>query len=88
MLTSFLSDWFGIMLCGADFLALLWVCLFWWAFPFIIFMFLILAFSFPLRRSSLSICYKADLVMWNSLSFFLSINHLIFPSDVNERLAG
>ena len=37
-------------LCVDDFLMLLYVCFYWWAFSFIIFLFLVLAFSFPPRE--------------------------------------
>ena len=40
-----------------DFLPLLHVCLYWWAFPFSIFFFLVVVF-FSTERSSLSICLK------------------------------
>ena len=37
-------------LCGGDFLRLLYICLYQWAFPFIIFLFLVVASSFPSRK--------------------------------------
>ena len=50
------------------FFPLLYVCLYRWAFPLVVFLFLVVAFSFPPRKSSFSICHKAGLVMLNSLS--------------------
>ena len=47
------------------------------------------AFNFsPLRRKSFSICWRAGLVVLNSLSFCLSVKLLISPSYLNEILAG
>ena len=43
---------------------------------------------FPAQRSSFSICFKAGLVVLNSLSFCLSEKVLISPSKLNEILAG
>ena len=43
---------------------------------------------FPAQRSSFSICFKAGLVVLNSLSFCLSVKLLISPSNLNEILAG
>jgi len=42
---------------------------------------------FPVYRS-FSICWGADLVVLNSLSFYLSVKLLISPSYLNEILAG
>uniref|UniRef100_A0A8D1EJX6 Uncharacterized protein n=1 Tax=Sus scrofa TaxID=9823 RepID=A0A8D1EJX6_PIG len=39
-------------------------------------------------RSSFSICYKAGLVLLNSLSFCLSVKVLLSPSNLNKSLAG
>ena len=52
-----------------------------------LFPFLLLLF-FSAYRSSFSICCKAGLVLLNSLSFCLSVNVLISPSNLNESLAG
>ena len=45
-------------------------------------------FVFPVYRRSFSICWKAGLVVLNSLNFCLSVKLLIFPSYLNEILAG
>ena len=45
-------------------------------------------FVFPVQRISFSICWRADLVVLNSLSFCLSVKLLISPSYLNEILAG
>ena len=43
---------------------------------------------FPGYRRSFSICWGADLMVLNSLSFYLSVKLLISPSYLNEILAG
>ena len=43
---------------------------------------------FPVQRRSFSICWRAGLVVLNSLSFCLSVKLLIPPSYLNEILAG
>ena len=43
---------------------------------------------FPVQKRSFSICWKAGLVVLNSLSFCLSEKLLISPSYFNEILAG
>ena len=43
---------------------------------------------FPIQRRSFSICWRAGLVVLNSLSFCLSAKLLISPSYLNEVLAG
>ena len=43
---------------------------------------------FPVWRISFSICWRASLVMLNSLSFCLSVKLLISPSYFNEILDG
>ena len=45
-------------------------------------------FVFPVWRISFSICWRASLVVLNSLSFCLSGKLLISPSYLNEILAG
>ena len=45
-------------------------------------------FVFPFQRRSFSICWRAGLVVLNSLSFCLSVKLLISPSYMNEILAG
>ena len=45
-------------------------------------------FVFPLQRISFSICWRAGLVVLNSLSFCLSVKLWISPSYLNEILAG
>ena len=45
-------------------------------------------FVFPVQRISFSICWRAGLVVLNSLSFCLSVKLLISPSYLNEILAG
>ena len=45
-------------------------------------------FVFPVQRISFSICWRAGLVVQNSLSFCLSEKLLISPSYLNEILAG
>ena len=45
-------------------------------------------FVFPIQRRSFSICWRAGLVVLNSLSFCLSVKLLISPSYLNEILAG
>ena len=45
-------------------------------------------FVFPVYRISFTICWRAGLVVLNSLSFRLSVKLLISPSDLNEILAG
>ena len=42
----------------------------------------------PAQRSSFNICYKAGLVVLNSLNFCLFGKLLISPSNLNESLAG
>ena len=49
-------------LCADDFLPLLYACLYQWAFPFIIFFFLVVAFCFLSREVPLS--FVAKLVWW------------------------
>ena len=44
-------------------------------------------FVFPVQRISFSICWRAGLVVLNSLSFSLSVKLLISPSYLNEILA-
>ena len=56
-------------------------------FPFIIFLFLVVAFPF-LLRDFFHICCKADLVLLNSLSIFLSVKFLISLSNLKESLAA
>ena len=43
---------------------------------------------FPVQRRSFSICWRAGLVVLNSLSFCLSVKLLISPSYMNEILDG
>jgi len=43
---------------------------------------------FPVWRISFSICWRAGLVVLNSLSFTLSEKLLVSPSYLNEILAG
>ena len=43
---------------------------------------------FPVWRRSFSICWRAGLVVLNSLSFCLSVKLLISPSYLNDILAG
>ena len=43
---------------------------------------------FPIYRRFFSICWRADLVVLNSLSFCLSVKLLISPSHLNEILDG
>ena len=43
---------------------------------------------FPVYRRSFSICWRAGLVVLNSLSFCLSVKLLISPSYLNEILVG
>ena len=43
---------------------------------------------YPPQRSSFSICCKAGLVVPNSLSFYLFVQVLISPLNLNEILAG
>ena len=45
-------------------------------------------FLFPFYRRSFNICWRAGLVVLNSLSFCLPVKLLIFPSYLNEILAG
>ena len=45
-------------------------------------------FVFPVQRISFNICWRAGLVVLNSLSFCLSVKLLISPSYLNEILAG
>ena len=45
-------------------------------------------FVFPVQRISFSICWRAGLVVLNSLSFCLSVKLLVSPSYLNEILAG
>ena len=45
-------------------------------------------FVFPVKRSSFSICWRAGLVVLNSLRFCLSVKVLISPSYLNEIHAG
>ena len=56
-------------------------------FPFIIFIFLVMTFSFS-QRSPFNISCKAFLVMLNSFSLCLSVKLLISPSNLSESLAG
>ena len=43
---------------------------------------------FPIYRRSFSTCWRAGLVVLNSLSFCLSVKLLISPSYLNEILSG
>ena len=43
---------------------------------------------FPTQRSFFSFCWKAGLVVLNSLSFCLSVKLLISPLNINEIFAG
>ena len=53
-----------------DFLLLFYVCLYWWAFPFIIFLFLIVVFfSFQPREVSLAFVIKLVWLHWILLAF-------------------
>ena len=45
-------------------------------------------FVFPVWRRSFSICWRAGLVVLNSLSFCFSVNLLISPTYLNEILTG
>ena len=56
-------------------------------FHFIVSLFLVETFSFHVR-SSFNICCKTGLLVLNSFSFCLSVNLLIFLSNLNESLAG
>ena len=56
VLNSYLGRW------GGDFLPLLYVCLYQWAFPFIIVLFLVVAFSFTYRKVAL--IFVIQLVWW------------------------
>ena len=40
------------------------------------------------QRADQGICFKAGLVVLNSLSFYLSVKVLISPLNLNEILAG
>ena len=81
-----LFSWFLVKvsyLCMDDFLPLRMICLYWWAFPF--HNFLVSScdlFSFA-KRSSFSICCKADMVL-NSLSFCLYVR-LLFSHQIWTR---
>ena len=76
-------------LCVDDFQYLLFICLYQWAFLIVIFLFLVVAFSFLLRDSLFRIWCKAGLhLTFNSLNFFLSVKFLISPLNGNESLAG
>ena len=56
------------------FLSLLYIFLYCWALSFVVFLILVVAFSFlPRERSSFNICCKAGLGLLNSLSFFFSL---------------
>ena len=55
--------------------------------PFVIFLFLVVSFSFMPREVPLAFFCKAVLVVLKSLSFCLSVKFLISPSDLNESLA-
>ena len=70
-------------LCEDDFLLVLYVCTYWWAFPFLIFLFLIVASFIPPREVPLAFFWKTDLVVLNSVSFCLSVKFLILPSNLN-----
>ena len=69
-------------LCVGDFLFLLYVCLFWWHFPFLIFLFLVVAFIFLNESgkslSILSIFPKEPTFGFNDLlyCFFFSISFI------------
>ena len=56
-------------------------------FPFIIFMFLVVAFSFSVTNP-FNISCKAGLVVVNSFSFCLYVKLYISPSNLNESHAG
>ena len=53
---------------------------------FVVFLFLVVAFSFLPREVPL--VFVVELVLLNSLSFCLSVKVLISPSNLNESLAG
>ena len=58
-------------------------------FHFVIFLFIVGAFSFSPREVPLTFVVKLDLVVLNSfISFCLSIKLLISPSNLSEILAG
>ena len=52
------------------------------------FVFVGIFFVFPIKRRSFSICGRTSFVVWNSPRFCLSVKLLIFPSHLNEILAG
>ena len=75
-------------LCADNFLPLLYACIF--LVNFFIHNFLVSSpgLFFCSQRIPFTIYCKAGLVVLNSLGFCLSIKVLIFPSNLNESLAG
>lgn len=69
--------WFRHHTCVDDFLALLSICLYRWAFPLIMFLFLVVAFYFPLREVPLVFGAKLVSLVLYSLSFCLLVKLLI-----------
>ena len=67
-----------------NFLPLLYICHYWWAFSFHNFFVSLGYFSI---KSSFNIHCKADLVVLNSFSFCFSIKLLISPPNLKESLA-
>ena len=94
--TLFMVPDFGTYLCVDDFLSLLY--LYWrsllylhlnrWTFLFVIFLFLVVAFSFWPRVVLWAYVVKDGLVLLNSTSFYLPVNLLISLSYLNKSLGG
>ena len=88
--TLFMVPDFGTYLCVDDFLSLLY--LYWisslylhlnrWTFLFVIFLFLVMAFSFWPGVVLLAFVVKDGLVLLNSTSFYLPVNLLISPYHI------
>ena len=58
------------------------------SFSFVIFQFLVMAFSLLPREIPLAFAAKLVMVVLNSLSFCLSVKLFISLSNLNESLAG
>ena len=83
------SSWLLVLisyLCMSDFVPLLYVSLYCWSSPFIIF--LILVVSSSAQRSPFRFCCNISLLALNSLIFHLTIKLSISLLNLNASLAG
>ena len=73
--------------CVGHFPPLLYVCCHWWAFPFIIFLILVVAFSFLPQEIPLGFVVKLVWWCWILLAF-VCLENLISLSDLKESITG